>query len=297
MSYSTIKNNSIDYKELCLSAVRAKLSYLSYGEIKKYWENYMNIPSDNIIYYIFENVKECPKYHCNINETAVAYSWIENRTLHIMFRGTNDSTDVLLDISICRTKLFPNNNSILVHHGFLEYFMFLEKSITKEINDKFNDFDIIQFNSHSLGAAAATIAATHYCNYNNFNKKIINYTFGSPRAGNQAFIKFYNHNIGINIRVRNKKDPVPLVPISALYNHVNDSICIGIDCNVKENITDDNWFIRLVKLPFQIYYRSPIYYHHCDVYIDNLLKISEWNIKYIKPSSKASEIINFDQLL
>ena len=84
----------------------------------------------------------------------------------------------------------------------------------------------------------------------------------------------------MNIRVRNKKDPVPLVPISALYTHVDDTICINQDCNVNEKIKDDNWFIRLVKLPFLIYYRSPIYYHHCDVYIDNLLKISNWNIKY-----------------
>ena len=280
MSNSSINNNSIDYKELCLSAVRAKLSYLEPDQIKQYWENYINISSDDILHYIFENVKECPKYHSNINETAVAYSWIENRTLHIMFRGTNDTTDILIDISICRTKLFPNNNSILVHYGFLEYFMFLEKSLTKEINDKFSDFDIIQFNSHSLGAASATIAATFYSNYNNFGKKIINYTFGSPRVGNTEFTKFYKDNIDLNIRVRNKKDPVPLVPISALYTHVDDTICINQDCIPNEKVKDDNWFIRLLKFPFLIYYRSPIFYHHCDIYINNLLKISNWNIKY-----------------
>jgi len=281
MSYSSIKNNSIDYKELTLAAVRAKLSYLSFDQIKDYWKNYRDISSENIIYYIFENIKECPKYHSNINETAVAYSWIENRTLHIMFRGTNDKSDILMDISICRTKLFANNNSILVHHGFLGYFMFLEKQLTTEINNQFNNFDVIQFNSHSLGAAAATIAATFYNNYNTIGKKIINYTFGSPRVGNTEFIKFFKDNIGINIRVRNKKDPVPLVPISALYTHVDESICINQDCDVKEIQTDDNWFIRLIKLPFLIYYRSPIYYHHCDVYINNLLKISRWNIKYV----------------
>jgi hypothetical protein len=281
MDYSVINNNSINYKDLALAAARAKLSYLSYDQIKDYWNNYMNIiSSDNILYCIFENISECPKYYCNINETAVAYSWLENRTLHIMFRGTNDSTDVLIDISICRTKLFPENKSILVHHGFLEYFMFLEKEITQEINDKSDFFDTIQFNSHSLGASAATIAAAYYSHYNKLSKKIINYTFGSPRAGNKAFVKFYNDNIGINIRVRNKKDPVPLIPISALYTHVDDSICIDNHCNVKEIPTDDNWLIRLVKLPFLIYYRSPIYYHQCDVYINNLIKISGWNIKY-----------------
>ena len=73
MEYSSIENNSIDYKELTLSAVRAKLSYLSYDQIKDYWNNYTTIlSSDNIIHYIFENISECPRYYCNINETAVA---------------------------------------------------------------------------------------------------------------------------------------------------------------------------------------------------------------------------------
>ena len=57
---------------------------------------------------------------------------------------------------------------------------------------------------------------------------------------------------------------------------------INQKCIVTEITKDDNWFIRLLKFPFQIYYRSPIYYHHCDVYIENLLKLSEWNVKYYK---------------
>jgi hypothetical protein len=281
MEYTLITNNKnkIDYKQLALSAVRAKLSYLNYDEIISYWNNRTIIEKDNIIYYIFNEMKECPKYHTNNDETAVAYSWIENKTLHICFRGTNDGTDVLMDVSICRKKLFYYNSSILVHSGFLKYFMFLEKSLTTEINNQFENFDDIQFNSHSLGAAAATIAASWY---NNIGKKIINYTIGSPRVGNKYFVKFYNDTINTNIRIHNKKDPVSLIPISALYNHVNESICINQKCIATEIKKDDNWFIRLLKFPFQIYYRSPVYYHHCDVYIENLLKLSEWNVIYYK---------------
>ena len=103
---TTNNNSSIDYKELALSAVRAKLSYLNYDQIISYWNNRANIEKDNIIYYIFNEMKECPKYHTNSNETAVAYSWIENKTLHICFRGTNDAADILMDVSICRMRLF-----------------------------------------------------------------------------------------------------------------------------------------------------------------------------------------------
>jgi len=278
--------NGINYKELCLSATRAKLSYSTYDEIKNYWQNYNNLGVDSILYCIFENMQECPKYHSNLDETAVAFTWIEDKTFHIMFRGTNNHADIIMDTSICRSKLFADNNSILVHRGFLEYFMLLEKSICDEIIRVLSNVDIydiknIQFNSHSLGAAAASIAVCWYKRMLEERKdiKFINYTIGSPRVGNNHFIKFFKECVNTNVRIHNKKDPVALFPISILYNHVDDSICIQENCSVIEKVKDDNWFIRLLKLPFQLYYRSLIHYHQCDVYINNLLQISGWNIK------------------
>jgi len=90
------------------------------------------------------------------------------------------------------------------------------------------DIKKIQFNSHSLGAAAATIAVCWYKRMLEERKDIdfINYTIGSPRVGNKNFIKFFKECVNTNIRVHNKKDPVALFPISFLDNHVDDCICI-----------------------------------------------------------------------
>jgi hypothetical protein len=266
--------NVTDYKDLSLSAIRANLSYLSYDDIKNYYNNKENINKNDLLYSIFNDMKGLPKYYSNLNDSVVAYTWIENDTLHIMFRGTNNLKDVIIDATICRTKLFPDDNSILVHRGFLAYFMLLERDLGNEIMKQINNNNInkIQFNSHSLGAAAATIAVCWFRKIFQ-NIKIINHTFGSPRVGNKEFVKLYQQSVDINVRIRNNKDPVPLIPISILYYHVDDCICINQKCIPKSQNKDDNWFVRLIKLPFQIYYRSPGYYHHCDIYINNLLQI------------------------
>ena len=51
------------------------------------------------------------------------------------------------------------------------------------------------------------------------------------------------------------------------------------DGTEKKILKDINWFARLVFLPFEIYYRAPVSHHKCDLYINRLLKLANWDIK------------------
>ena len=265
------------YKELCLSAMRSKLAYLSFEDVKNLWKNHSEDPQ-NIIYYIFLNVEKCPIFYHDEANTAEAYSWIQDKTLHVIFRGTDEIPDVKADIELNRTCLLPNEDKkILVHEGFLRYFKSLENAITEEINNNLDNIDVIQFQGHSLGAGMSTIASFWYCKNLKNKKNIINHTIGSPRVGNKHFVKCYNDIITENIRIVNNKDPITLFPISTLYYHVDNFIYL-MNNGEKEYTKDMNMFLRILYLPFQLYYRNLFLHHKCDLYIERLLKLSNWDI-------------------
>jgi len=264
------------YKELLLSATRAKLAYLDFPIIKQLWLKYQEL--NNIIEFIFNGVKECPKFYQDSSNLAQAYSWKQDTTLYIIFRGTDSYKDLITDIRVFRSKLFNNNEKLLVHTGFLFYFELLEKDITNEIESKKNSIDTICFNGHSLGSAVSTIASAFYKNKYS-NKKILNQTIGSPRVGNNNFVKWFNDLDIENIRIANTKDPITLFPISLFYKHIDNCIYINDKLVVKEKKKDVNWFMRLLQLPFHIYYRDPFSRHKCDTYIDRLYTLANWNVK------------------
>jgi len=266
------------YKNLSLSATRAKIAYLSLEDIKNLWENHQK-DKNNIIYFIFNNVKDCPKTYQDEMNTANACSWIQDRTLHIIYRGTDDLVDVITDVDLIRAPLFPTEDkSILVHSGFLKYFQSLNSEIGREILENFDDIDVIHFQGHSLGASLSTIASCWYGKYYKNSKQIINHTIGSPRVGNNKFVKYYNDIITENIRIANNKDPITLFPISLLYKHVDNCIFLKEDGTEINILKDINWFARLVFLPFEIYYRAPVSHHKCDLYINRLIKLANWDV-------------------
>jgi hypothetical protein len=273
------------YKDLCLSAMRSKLAYLSFEDIEKLWLNHKE-DQKNIIYYIFLNVDKCPIFYHDDTNTAEAFSWIQDKTLHIIFRGTDELPDFKADIELNRTCLFPDEDKkILVHEGFLRYFKSLEKKITEVINNNLDNIDVIHFQGHSLGAGMSTIASYYYGKQFKNKKKILNYTIGSPRVGNKHFVNLYNDFVTENIRIANNKDPITLFPISSLYYHVDNYIYL-MNNGEKENIKDMNVLLRLLYLPFQLYYRNLFSHHKCDLYIERLLKLSNWEIELIHLGNK-----------
>ena len=76
---------------------------------------------------------------------------------------------------------------------------------------------------HSLGGALATLLALDVAvNTVNrdFNFPPTVYTYASPRTGDDSFVALYNQAVPNTIRVANRVDLVPKLPLPPLYEHV-----------------------------------------------------------------------------
>lgn len=260
------KVNSIDYRGCALSAARSKIAYLSFEEVKELW-------SSGGINYIFEGVINEPKYYEDAASGLNAYSWLQGRTLHFVFRGTSCATDVKIDIDQRRVQLFPDNPSILVHSGFCKQLRAIETQMLMEIEQLTSMIDVVHFSGHSLGGAVATLAAGAAAAAASATVKVICHTIGSPRVGNKAFIKWWSTRVAESARIQNFKDPIPLFPVNGFYTHVHGAIEINETGAVT--ITGDvPWYYRFLRLPFEIYWRNPFANHACDLYIERLMKLA-----------------------
>ena len=73
---------------------------------------------------------------------------------------------------------------------------------------------------HSLGGALATLLGLDVA-VNTIFKNPTVYTYASPRTGDSAFTAYYDHMVPNTIRVANRMDLVPKLPMPPLYDHVS----------------------------------------------------------------------------
>lgn len=141
----------------------------------------------------------------------------KNNTIYVTFRGTSDACD-LLDVLDIRPKKLMND--IYVHTGFAQQFMSLESKLTVDIKDIIASHPIerIVFAGHSMGGAIAIIAAAYYGNLF-ATTHITCHTFGCPSVGNDAFVKWYAHNVDESIRLEIEEDLIPLISIND-FKHI-----------------------------------------------------------------------------
>lgn len=71
---------------------------------------------------------------------------------------------------------------------------------------------------HSLGAALAKLLALDIAVNTNFTPTV--YTYASPRVGDPQFVSMYNHAVPNTVRIANRLDLVPKLPLPPLYEHV-----------------------------------------------------------------------------
>ena len=262
-------------KEYVLSATRASLAYKDVEEIKSIWKTSQ--------LEVFKNVKEIPKFYSS--DGAQAYSWIQDGVFYLTFRGTDEKTDVFADLDILRTYIYEDRPDILVHQGFFNYFNELKEDILLHLTQSSNEFHTLQVSGHSLGGAMATIAAAfigeilnkpsiketiNFKPIDHVKKRIVCHTIGSPRVGNIGFVNWFHSQVDESMRIANDDDPITIFPISCLYTHVSDAICINDKCKIKELKSDIKWYWRIFSFPF---YKASSADHSCNTYIHRLIKL------------------------
>jgi predicted lipase len=270
----------IDYRACALSAARSKIAYLTCDEVKALWlaSTTACTTSKTLFNYVFEGVTIEPKYYEDSASGLNAYSWLQDRTLHFVFRGTSGATDIKIDIDEQRVQLFPDKSSILVHRGFCKQLRSIQTQMLMEIEQLTSLIDVVHFSGHSLGGAVATLAAGVAASASSNTCRVICHTIGSPRVGNKAFVRWWSNLVAESARVQNFKDPIPLFPINGLYTHIHEAVEINDSGDVKVVPKDSPWYCRLLRLPFEIYYRNPFANHACDLYIQRLLTLASWTI-------------------
>jgi hypothetical protein len=75
---------------------------------------------------------------------------------------------------------------------------------------------------HSLGGSLATLLALDLCANTTFGSKVVVYTYASPRTGDAEFVSTYNHVVPFTVRIANRCDLVPKLPLPPLYDHVSE---------------------------------------------------------------------------
>lgn len=148
------------------------------------------------------------QFFYNDDEDAEGFAACDAETAIFSFRGTSSWADVWTDINM----LAVSDKAVAgkVHLGFLKSADALKSQMIdyykmNNISDK-----KVFICGHSLGGAIATLMA--HLLQKDYGKRIVLYTYGSPRVGNTAFIREMLIQDIVHYRIVNHNDAVPRVP-------------------------------------------------------------------------------------
>ncbi len=197
------------------------------------------------------------------------YVWKQDTTMYVVFRGTDDLGDVKDDINVRTSILNDSLTEVRVHRGFYHQFEAIVPDLQTELSQ---ECDKIVFCGHSLGAALAVIGAFHF-SFLLPEVTIQCFTFGSPRVGNSAFVQMFQERVSNHWRVYNFDDPVPMLPLTGNYEHIDQqTLCFG-DGTYDQYNRDYYWLWRPIMSISCTDIYHPITPHHIDKYISNLENI------------------------
>ena len=254
-STTTTTNNVIsfsgsqeDKNEMYFACIRSYIPYLSPSQIKNLFINGIEIEErcekqfcwNKQSIMEFGNLINQDIYSelCDISKLIFisssldgnAYIWKKENKMYVAFRGTSSRMDILIDLDF---TMFHWKEDIFVHSGFIDQFLSLNLNISMEIT---KDIEEIHFCGHSLGAGLATLASAYYAEKHP-NIKVICMTFGSPKVGNDGFVKWFEKNITKSIRMCNCGDPVTMLPFWYGWNHVKNTWYInGVALSDKKSL-------------------------------------------------------------
>ena len=141
--------------------------------------------------------------------------------LYVSFAGTENATDVKVDVNIADTPLpagwrRAGDPEARAHKGFVDLYAQLREGVRAKVRNLLTpETRAVVLTGHSLGGALATLAALDLANAPVVHPQaqaavpVHAYTFGAPQIGDGAFVKQFNARVPHCVRVVNPFDPVP----------------------------------------------------------------------------------------
>ena len=174
-------------------------------------------------------------------------------TIVLGYRGSVNVRNWLYDFQVSLISPYENLEGVKVERGFYTLFTKLKPdvdSIIANLSQKYKSNKLL-ISGHSLGASCATLTAFDLMKSNKgWNISLI--TFGSPRVGNQDFVREFNKGVlATKERVTHDGDVfihTPLIsmgfahiPQEVYYNKdntefkiCNDSIAEDVNCSLSK---------------------------------------------------------------
>lgn len=173
------------------------------------------------------------------------------QTIFTAFRGSSNMHNWIENIQVYKISPY-DDEKIEVEGGFYKDYEYIKDQIFENLyilSTKYETKSLL-ITGHSLGAAASTLMAYDIYNMNDFEIEYF-YNFGSPRVGNDEFVKDFNSKIE-GYRVVHNNDMITVMPpMSFNYEHISQGVCYNeessdyeycenTDCNMTTCSTDDH---------------------------------------------------------
>jgi hypothetical protein len=104
---------------------------------------------------------------------------------------------------------------------------------------------------HSLGGSLATLLALDVAANTGLGRELTAYSYASPRTGDPSFADTYNQVVPDTIRIANRLDLIPKLPLPPLYEHVaevtelNPLLKVKLDILCQHHLTT---YLHLLSL-------------------------------------------------
>jgi len=167
--------------------------------------------------------------------TRAIVAALSNERIVVSFRGSANLTNWIEDFDfISQVPYAEACPTCRVHMGFYKSWV----SVARKVSDAVTALRAVHpkadilVTGHSLGAAMAALAATHF--YYSLGLPVTHvYTYGQPRVGNKDFHHFYNNGTssrqyakpGASYRIVHWRDPVAQAPFRWMgYEHTSSEV-------------------------------------------------------------------------
>lgn len=289
---------NIPYEELWSSVIRCKLVYKHPEKIQNMWSVINNIEDRHELHVSYINdayirelrdVSEPVHFHTQNNITL--YLWHTPDTIYMTFHIEKHIEKQFLNK---QSKLVPISGCITVNRFFYSEILSILKPIIGYIEGLKRPVPRrIIIAGYSVGGVISQILSVilgQLYSYKGFS--ICCHTFGSPKAGNSAFVKWFNNHVKEHYRVVNENDPITMLPLDCNWCHAYRTT-LQFDHDVHMNVRDKKspWYKRLFSTKFFTVRKMMKQYEHdhdFDIYTSRLWKYARV-AKYIDTSDVIAE--------